>query len=136
MPDQDLSLPSGAKHHITLAPFQDANALTKALLKTTVGLRLAENPLEMDLGVLKDVLVAAATSDEVEALMFKCLERSTYEGTKVTRELFDDIKMGEQARGDYYAMCANIIKVDCQPFFEKALSMLKLLLKKKGDSPK
>lgn len=136
MPDQDFELPSGAQHHVTRAPFQDANALTKALLKSSIGIRLAENPLDMDVTVLKDTLVSAMTSDDVERLLMLCLARSTYDGTKVTPDLFDDVKIGDAARGDFYPMCANVVKVNCQPFFGPALSMLKTFLKKKDVAPK
>lgn len=131
MADQDFDLPSGAKHHVTIATFQDANALTKALLKSGIGIKLADNPMDMDVGILKDVVVSALTSEEVEKALFKCLERSTWNSAKVVPILFDD---EPEARKDYYAMAVNVVKVNCLPFFEQALSALKTRLGQKKDA--
>lgn len=128
MADQDFDLPSGAKQHVTIAPFEDAHALTKALLKSSVGLQLAQDVLSMDLTALKDGLIAAATSDEVEKFVFKCLERSTWNNLKITKALFDDPTYGDDARKDYYLLCANVVRANCAPFFGQALSMLRTSL--------
>jgi len=136
MPDQDFDLGSGAKLHVTVADFQDAKALTKAIIKSTAGVKLADDIMSMDVTVLKDVLVNAATSDEVDRLLMRCMERATYDGTKITPALFDDTKIGEALRGDYVSICGHIIAVNCQPFFVQALSTLKTYLAKKQNSPK
>lgn len=136
MPDQDFTLPSGAKFHVSVVPFQDAKALTKALMKSAAGIPLAQNPLEMDVTVLKDALIAAATSDDVETAIFRCLERCTYEDVKVTPDLFNDVKLGEGSRKDYFTMCGKVVEVNCAPFFDQTLSTLRTYLAKKTDSPK
>jgi len=135
MSEQEFTLPSGAKFHVSVVPFQDAKALTKALMKSAAGIPLAQNPLEMDVGVLKDALISAATSDEVETAIFRCLERCTYESVRVTTDLFDDPKLGDQARKDYFTMCAKVVEVNCSPFFDQTLSTLKTYLVTKKNSP-
>lgn len=125
MPDKDFELPSGAQFHVSLVPFKDARALTKALLKSATGIPLAADIMSMDVTVLKDALISAATSDEVEKAMAVCLERSTWNNLKVVPDLFDDPKSGEQIRRDYFVMCAKVVEVNCMPFFDQALSALK-----------
>lgn len=125
MSDQDFVLGSGARLHVTTAPFVDANALRKTLLKTAKGIPLSADPLSMDLSVLKDVFIEAASSDEVERVLFKCMERVSYQDVKVTPALFDDLKLGEQARTDLLEMYWKVIEVNCGPFFLKAFSALK-----------
>lgn len=133
--DQDFELPSGGKLHVSVAPFQDAKALTKALLKASGMVKLAENPMDMDVSVIKDMLVQAATSDEVEAALFRCMSRATYDNLKITPELFDDQTIGDKIRRDYFLVCAKVVEVNCLPFFDQALSSLKTFLTKKSVTP-
>lgn len=121
----DVDLPSGAKLKITVAPFPKALALNKALIRCAKGLPMQADFLQMDMGVLKDALVEAATSNEVEDILFQCLERTTYNGVRVTRDLFDDLKIGEAIRKDYYPMAWEVIRANCGPFFEQTSSWLK-----------
>lgn len=130
MADQDFNLDSGAKLHVTVAPFQDAKALSKALIKSVGGVPLSDNLMNMDMSVFKDILVNAATSDEVESALVRCMERATYNGIKVNNGLFDDPTMGDNARKDYFLICTKIVEVNCLPFFEQALSKLKTSLTK------
>lgn len=136
MPDQDFTLPSQAKLHVTVVPFKDAMALTKSLMKAASGIQLARNPLDMDVTVLKDAMIAAATSEEVETAVFRCLERCTYEGIRVTPDLFNDKDLGEKARADYFSICGKVVEVNCAPFFDQTLSTLKTFLAGKNGSPK
>ena len=123
------TLPSGAELDVTVAPFADADALTKALLKAVKGVELRADILQMDMTAIKDVVVGAATSDEVDRALFKCAERASYNGVKVSKGLFDDPEIGTQAREDYYHLCLKVIEVNCLPFFKAAFSELKTRLK-------
>lgn len=136
MSDQDFVLGSGAKLHITTSPFTDANALRKALLKTAKGLPLAADPMAMDISILKDIFIEAASSDDVERCLFKCMERTSYQDVKVTASLFDDPKLGDQARTDMLEIYWKVIEVNCSPFFVKAFSALKARLASGAATPK
>lgn len=124
MAEKDFTTPSGATHHVSSASFAEAMALVKELLKTLKGVKIEGNIMDTDVTAMKDVLVNAASSDDVQLAAMKCLARSTYNGTKVTPELFDDPKVGDDARKDYYALCQNVIEVNALPFFGPALSAL------------
>ncbi len=136
MSDQDFILGSGSKLHVSASSFQDANALRKALLKTAKGIPLSADPLNMDLSVLKDVFIEAASSDDVERCLFKCMERASYQDVKLVPSLFDDPKLGEQARGDLLEIYWKIIEVNCGPFFVKAFSALKARMSNAAVAPK
>jgi hypothetical protein len=123
----DFTLGSGAKLTVSQAPFVDAMALHKALLSSVKGVKLSEDIFKMDVSVLKDVVVEAATSPAVEQAVFKCGARALYgpDMLSVSPALFDDPKIGTQAREDFYEIAWKIVEVNCSPFFKNAFSRLK-----------
>ncbi len=127
-----ITLTSGAKFQITPSSFELANALRKSLMRTVKGIPLGDNPLNQDLSVLKDVFLEAASSDDVERCLFACLERASYQDVKVTKNLFDDPKLGQQARSDLFEIFWKCIEVNLGPFFVKIFSVLSERLKTPG----
>ena len=136
MSDKDYTLASGAKLHVSTASFEDANALVKALTRCAKGLAISDDPLKADIGVLKDVLVEAISSDEVERALFKCMERVSYKDIKVSKALFDDPTIGDHAREDYFEICWKTVEANCGPFFVKAFSAFKVRMASVPNSPK
>lgn len=120
----DFTLPTGSKLTVSEAAYVDANTLLKALLKSAKGIPLAADVLKMDVTVLKDAIIEASTSPEVDQAIFKCAERSMYENVKVTRDLFDDPKLKDKARADYFLILWHVIEVNCGPFFGTTFSVL------------
>ncbi len=130
-------LKSGAKIVVSMADFADANGLRKAVMTAVRGLPLGPNIMDVDMSVLKDALSDVGTSDAVERWMFQCAEKATYEGIPINRALFDDPKVGAQARKDYFEIAAAVAQENLAPFFETALTSLKTLiakLKEKNES--
>lgn len=125
----DITLPSGAVLHITLADFEDADALQTALIKSGRDLPITADIANADVMVLKDAIITAATSPEVKVALFKCFERSTWNNQKINKALLNDPAHAEQIRGDYYFMAWEVIKANCSPFFVPIFSRLKGLLK-------
>lgn len=138
-----FKLPSGATVVITVAPFQDSWGLTKAALKALKGMSFTQEELQRDFASfseaasavpkLLDRLISFATSEEIEAAMFKCANRALYipagapfefPGVKVDPSLFDDTEHGAAAREDYAHIVARVLEVNCKPFLAKALSGL------------
>lgn len=128
MGDKDYTLSSGARLHVTVAPFADANALVKALAKCAKGLPLGEDPLKAGVGVLKEMLIEAVVSPEVEAALSQCFSRCSYNDRKIDKTLMDDPAVGEQARQDYFEICWKVVEANCSPFFVKTFSALKARL--------
>ena len=135
MENIDTLLASGAKLHITVASFADALNLRKALLKCVKGLEIGEDIFEKNVTALKDTVISMMTSDEVEQAVFKCLERVTYEGVKITKDLFDDPQLGEKLRADFDMICWEVVKANVMPFFVQTFSKLKNLLNRNTQSP-
>ncbi len=125
MSDKDFILTSGAKLHVSTASFDNANSLIKALARCAKGLQLKDDILKTDLAVMKDYLVEAVSSEDVERALFACMKKASYENVSVDKSLFDDPKLGDQARQDYFEICSKIIEVNSGPFFVKIFSQLK-----------
>jgi len=130
------TLDSGAKLVVTIAPFQDAYALQKALLKSAKGLNISNELLSMDASAVFGAVINAATSDEVEACLFKCFERCTYNDVRINKALFDDEKLGPVAREDFYGISLKIIEANCKPFFKTAFSAWSKFRTTPSDTPK
>ena len=125
----DFTLPTGSKLTVSESSYEDADALLKALLKCAKGIPLAKDPMSMDVSVLKDAFIEAATSPEVDQAIFKCAERAMYENVKVTKAIFDDPKIKDKARADRFLIQWHVIEVNCGPFFGKTFSVLRERLK-------
>ncbi len=121
----DFTLPTGSKLVVSESSYADADALLKALVQCAKGVPLPKNFMETDVTVLKDVLVKAIVSDDVDAALFKCAERAVYENVKVTKALFDDPKLKDAARQDRFLISWHVIEVNCGPFFGKTFSILR-----------
>lgn len=66
-------------------------------------------------------LALAIDSDtEVFDACFDCLDKSIYNGVKITKDVFED----EAARGDLYEVLFYCLKVNIYPFFKSLLSSL------------
>lgn len=136
----ETTLPSGATLKITPAAFRHANALNKAIAEAAKGVFVPGSAFDKELsvqgilsdpaavGVFVNTLLSVATSDKVEAAIFACGEKALYNGVPVTPALFDEPKLGDDARVDYYVICFEIIKANCAPFFGKALSGFRALV--------
>jgi len=82
------------------------------------------------LNMLVDRFLAVASSREVEAALFACAEKAVYKpggsldgAVQVTQRLFDDPKLRDAARRDFYAICHRVAEVNIRPFVEALFSM-------------
>lgn len=107
----EVKLPSGAKLKITPAPFAEAKALYQACLIELKSLRL-DPKAEVDVNFFKDLACAGFSSKQVEEALAVCMQRATYNGVKVTDDVFEPI----EARDDYFTVCFEVAKANVQPF--------------------
>jgi hypothetical protein len=116
-----IILKSGAELVINLASFDDGDRLLKAVIRELIavqfdmditGLSLSDISGK-DINTLKNGLFQVAQSDAVQASLFKCLERCTYNGQRITKATFNDVG----ARGDYFPIAWEVIKTNIGPFF-------------------
>jgi hypothetical protein len=125
MATKEFTLKSGAKLVVTAAPMQDCDALMSALAKCSKGIPLTDDILRQDITHLKDYFAEAISSPDFKSAIWKCAQRSTYENVRVSQDLFDDPKLEQQARGDYFEILFKIIEVNCAPFFAQIFSLFK-----------
>jgi hypothetical protein len=112
----DIQLESGAKLMIALAPFKDAKELYQAALDELKSLKL-DPQAEIDANFYKDIFCVGLSSKKIEAALLNCMKRCTYNGEKITEELFED----EKKREDYIIVCFHVLEQNIKPF-TKALS--------------
>lgn len=120
-------LESGASLDVKLAPFKDGRNLfkvfAKALKKVDLGGHKSVNA-EIDLNLIKDVVLTAVSEPEIEQAILVCAERSLYNGQAIIEEMFDDKGFN---RGDYFYILLYVAYENCAPFTNGLLSELKTL---------
>lgn len=118
---------NGAEVVLNIASFKDAmnlkNAIGKELSKSDIDLKKVD--LNTDLSEMFNIILAIDCSDDVFKAIFKCLERSTYDGFKITENTFED----EKAREDYYEVIIECLRINLSPFFKGLTSRLKNITK-------
>lgn len=107
----EVTLPSGAKLKVQEAPFVDSKALYQALLEEAAGLKLDPNQ-DIDVNFFKDVFCVGFSSKKIEACIWKCMERVTYDGQRVTMDSFEPVK----AREDYMTVLFEVVQENIRPF--------------------
>ena len=136
---------TGARVVINPAPFKLAVVLKKVLLKeiknNSIGLKITgkeNNPLEKDLDFtgcidfIKDAIIGADISEEVNKAIFDCLAYCTYQTTnKIDEALFDKLP---EAREDYYEIIIACIEENLKPFIKSLVSEWSTLAPKLGES--
>lgn len=136
---------TGKRIVINCASFKEVLQLKKALLKELskhpIGLKVLNNSsnlLEKELDFtdcidfLKNVLIGADTTQEVETAIFDCLKHCTFDTTnRIDEGLFDRIP---EARDDYYEIIIKCIEENLKPFIKSLISLWKTLTPKLGES--
>ena len=138
----DFILESGAKLTVTESAFEDAIELNDALIQSVGEIKLTDDMLDVDIdpknplgsfsgasnlfSFLANKIKSVAASPLVRSCIFKCGERAAYEGMRVGKDLFDDPKLGTSARKDYYDILVKIVEVNCRPFLENLISLLRI----------
>lgn len=106
MSNHDFTLKSGETLHVTTPNFEVSVELIEAVKKVTNGM---DPNLELDSVIL--------TNADVRRALYPCFPYAMWGVHKVSKELFDDPKLGEKAKGDYFEICSRIIEVTSKPFF-------------------
>jgi hypothetical protein len=132
MPNLKKTLHSQSELEVTMASFADSHKLLKAVMKEMERVQInfgsrAKNVNEfMNLEVtdetintLKNIFSRIVSSDEVEAALWPCLERCTWNGRKVNRDLFED----EGPRGDFLEIAKEVLWFNLSPFTQSLGSL-------------
>ena len=114
-----ITLPSGAKLEIDLAPFADANALNKAVAKELKGMKFDPELNLTDPVFIKDLACTAFSSDEIMNALEVCFRRCTYNGLRIDANTFEP----EEARQDFFITCKEVLIEQLRPVAQALLSM-------------
>lgn len=111
---REVKLPSGAIMKIHLAPFVDAKNLYQALLRE---LKEVQLNTKMELAsVFKDLFCIGFSSPEIEAYLWKCFERCTYNAGQAELKMTPFVFESEDSRGDFMTACMEVAKDNIGPF--------------------
>ncbi len=115
-------LPSGAILRIQLAPFGDANALRKALLKELHDVEIRTSGEVVDM--IKNALCIGFSSDQVEHFAWLCARRCTIEQPGKGQLKIDKDTTFEpaEARQDYITVMVEVVKANVLPFGKSLFS--------------
>ena len=123
----ETTLNTGAVLIVRPAPFVDCLKLKNAIFKelSTQKMDIASLDLQgTDLSAIFAPLMALDSSEEVNKAIFKVAQRSTYNGQKITLEIFEE----EEAREDYYSVILEVLKVNLNPFKKGLVSSFEHLI--------
>lgn len=124
---KNTTLASGAELVLHLADFKNSTALNRALMNAA-----SKANMDIDIGDIKSngmsaladlapMFMTIAGSEEVEDAIIGCLNRSTWNNSRISVELFDD---NPNARGDFYEIAIECVKFNSQVFMKALLSKL------------
>ena len=110
---REITTENGMSLTVRPADFKDAMALKNAIMKQVakdgVDLNIDVKSLQnMDnLGSLISTVAGIDSSEEVQKALFSCLTQCTYNGFRITENLFDD---HVDTRADYYEIMIECAK--------------------------
>lgn len=127
-PTTEVTLPSGAKLVIQLAPFAEAKALYQALL---ADLKEVEFSAATDFSALfKNIICAGFSSPRIEQCLYKCLARCLIDGVKISNDTFEPA----ERRGDYLTVCVEVMKANIAPFMKSLYAVFQQFLAMVNDT--
>lgn len=140
---QTTNLLSGAELTLQAPPFGVASKLFKTVARELLAVKIdiTVNPSklkdllerEAPMNDLKNVLCGLAGSDAVEAALWECMRRCSYNGVAIEpTKTFED----EQAREDYLAAAWEVMRFSLLPFFKGLLFASSTLAPDAGSSQK
>jgi hypothetical protein len=107
---KSVTLPSGKKIEVALAPFVEGKRLYQAVASELIRVDIDSDGDVSN--VLKNVLLLMVSSPKVEEALEPCLRRCTYDGKKLSADTFEP----PEARADYVDFCTEVAKENLLPF--------------------
>lgn len=105
-----VDLPSGAKLEIYPADFLVAKRLYQVIAKEAEEIRVSgQDEVE---NLFKDILMRAISSEKIDAQLWECMKKCTYNGLRITPQTFEPVV----ARGDYLLAMFEVAVVNVSPF--------------------
>jgi hypothetical protein len=73
------------------------------------------------INTIKNLVTGLLASDEIEAALWPCIERGTYNGIHIKKDIFED----EKVRADYIPILKEALVYNLSPFFKSLKSLVK-----------
>ncbi len=121
-----IPLPSGAQLVLGISDVREANELKKAVARELVAVNVNLTTLDIaklspdEMNSFKNIFFQILGSDLIEAALWKCISRCTYNQTRITWETFQP----ENAREDYQNVAWEVMVYNLRPFGKSLLSLL------------
>ena len=126
-------LESGAVLELSICSFAEGNRLMKAVAKEIKNTQISLGAkgqmgdfLKLQVGddalnTIKNLVTGLLASDEIESALWPCIERGTYDGVHIKRDIFED----EKVRADYIPILKEALVYNLSPFFKSLKSLVK-----------
>lgn len=111
---REVKLPSGAVLKITVSPFTTAKNLYQALLKELKNVQISTKT-ELA-SIYKELFCIGFSSPEIEACLWECFKRCTYNGGAGDLKIDDQTFEPVERRDDYMMVCMEVAKDNILPF--------------------
>lgn len=108
-----VTLPSGAKLEVQVAPFTLSKSLYMAVAEEAKALKL-DPGAEVDVNFFKDIFCTGIASKKIEMALAECMKRATYNGLKITDDTWEPL----EARQDYLPACFEVAQENIKPFMK------------------
>jgi hypothetical protein len=108
-----IKMPSGATLVVALASFAESKELYQVMMKEGKTLKI-DGKTDLDYNFFKDGLCAFLSSKEVEAALWECMKRCTYNKMKIDEDTFEP----EEAREDYMIVMYEVAMANLKPFLK------------------
>jgi hypothetical protein len=106
---REVTLPSGAKLTVNIAPFKDAKNLFQVMAKEWKGL---DPKVMASAQGMTSMFMSAFSSTDVDKALWPCMARSLYDGEKITPDSFE----AEASRQDFIPSCLEVVSENIVPF--------------------
>lgn len=117
------TLTSGKDLKITIATFEEANALWMAVNKDLKSVNMASD-VEIDPNLIKDLFCTVASSKDIRQAMQPLLRRCLYNGEKIDEKTFDS----REAREDYLEIFEMVATENLLPFTKRLVQKYKAII--------
>ena len=126
-------LDSGSILDLSICSFAEGNRLMKAVAKEIKNTQISLGAkgqmgdfLKLQVGddalnTIKNLVTGLLASDEIEAALWPCIERGTYNGIHIKKDIFED----EKVRADYIPILKEALVYNLSPFFKSLKSLVK-----------
>lgn len=130
---KEIKLPSGAVLKISHTPFAISKALYQAVLEEAKQLKFETG---RDLGdILKDVFCLGFSSKRIEAALYECFKRCTYNDGKGDFKIDETTFESMEARQDYTLVCIEVAHENVSPFMNGLSAGSKRILATMQNTP-